>query len=265
LIAGVALACTGPARAVLPCDADLDGDGIVGITDFLALLGAWGTDPGGPPDFDGDGTVGITDFLTLLGEWGPLAFDYGPALPNPEAEQIGLEMLGAFGGLLVEPEVYERIDLDLGVIRDAEPGLLGETHSPAWAPNQLLVKLDPGGPQDEYLCLNVRYQVIDEDNIFGDWWLLTFAGNLNVVALAQIYMGSPSVVIAEPNGYIGGQNFWVPTDLGAGFWLWDIDDGFHDCFDGCDCHRLYVFRTDAEGNVVLVSYQEVGQPWCVFE
>ncbi len=53
-----------------PCPADLDGDGEVGITDLLALLAAWGTDPGGAPDFDGDGSVGITDLLTLLAAWG---------------------------------------------------------------------------------------------------------------------------------------------------------------------------------------------------
>jgi predicted outer membrane repeat protein len=53
------------------CPWDLDCDANVGITDFLALLGAWGTDPGGPPDFDGDGDVGINDFLELLGNWGP--------------------------------------------------------------------------------------------------------------------------------------------------------------------------------------------------
>jgi hypothetical protein len=53
------------------CLWDLDGDGSAGITDFLLLLGVWGTDPGGPPDFDGDGDVGITDFLLLLGNWGP--------------------------------------------------------------------------------------------------------------------------------------------------------------------------------------------------
>ncbi len=53
------------------CLGDLDGDGMVGIVDFLALLAAWGTDPGGPPDFDGDGMVGIADFLTLLACWGP--------------------------------------------------------------------------------------------------------------------------------------------------------------------------------------------------
>ena len=43
----------------LACPADLDGDGTVGITDFLALLGAWGTDPGGPPDLDGDGQLAL--------------------------------------------------------------------------------------------------------------------------------------------------------------------------------------------------------------
>ena len=55
------------------CPADLDGDDTVGILDLLALLAAWGTDPGGPPDFDGDGTVGILDLLYLLANWGPCA------------------------------------------------------------------------------------------------------------------------------------------------------------------------------------------------
>jgi hypothetical protein len=53
------------------CPADLDGDGNVGVVDFLWLLAQWGTDPGGPPDFDGDGTGGISDFLVLLDAWGP--------------------------------------------------------------------------------------------------------------------------------------------------------------------------------------------------
>ncbi len=53
------------------CLWDLDCDTVVGIIDFLSLLTAWGTDPGGPPDFDGDGDVGIGDFLELLANWGP--------------------------------------------------------------------------------------------------------------------------------------------------------------------------------------------------
>jgi hypothetical protein len=48
------------------CPADLDGDGSVGIQDFLALLGSWGT-PGG--DIDGDGVTGIQDLLALLAAW----------------------------------------------------------------------------------------------------------------------------------------------------------------------------------------------------
>jgi bacillopeptidase F len=52
------------------CPADIDGDGAVGVTDFLALLAAWGPNPGHPADIDGDGEVGINDFLELLSGWG---------------------------------------------------------------------------------------------------------------------------------------------------------------------------------------------------
>ena len=54
---------------------DLDGDGTVGILDFLILLAGWGPcdepcPPSCPADLDGDCTVGITDFLTHLANWG---------------------------------------------------------------------------------------------------------------------------------------------------------------------------------------------------
>ncbi len=57
-----------------PCDSlcawDLDGSGVVGILDLLALLAAWGANPGHPADFNGDDNVGILDLLTLLANWG---------------------------------------------------------------------------------------------------------------------------------------------------------------------------------------------------
>ena len=53
------------------CPADLDGDGVVGSTDLITLLGAWGDNPGHPADFDGDDLVGTSDLIQLLGSWGP--------------------------------------------------------------------------------------------------------------------------------------------------------------------------------------------------
>jgi hypothetical protein len=44
--------------------ADLDGDGTVGVGDFLLMLAAWGECPGGEPcpgDLDSDGTVDVAD------------------------------------------------------------------------------------------------------------------------------------------------------------------------------------------------------------
>jgi hypothetical protein len=55
------------------CPGDLDHDGAVGIVDFLAILGSWGT---GDPGCDiapsgGDGSVDVVDMLLLLSTWGP--------------------------------------------------------------------------------------------------------------------------------------------------------------------------------------------------
>ena len=52
-----------------PCPWDLDGNGDVGVSDFLQLLAVWGQ-TGVPADFDGGG-VGVSDFLILLANWGP--------------------------------------------------------------------------------------------------------------------------------------------------------------------------------------------------
>ncbi len=46
-------------------------DGIIGIDEFLGVLGLWGSGHVNEPcDFDGDGTVGIDEFLKVLGLWG---------------------------------------------------------------------------------------------------------------------------------------------------------------------------------------------------
>jgi hypothetical protein len=54
------------------CDVDVNGDGVVGVLDFLQLLAAWGLCEecaDCPEDFDSDCLVGVTDFLMLLANW----------------------------------------------------------------------------------------------------------------------------------------------------------------------------------------------------
>jgi probable HAF family extracellular repeat protein len=55
----------------VPCTGDVDGDGVVGVNDFLMLLAAWGECSGCPADLDDDGIIGVNDFLELLANWGP--------------------------------------------------------------------------------------------------------------------------------------------------------------------------------------------------
>jgi hypothetical protein len=58
-----------PLAVLIACPWDCgDGDGQVGIVDFLALLAQWGQGCA-PCDIDGGG-VGITDFLVMLANWG---------------------------------------------------------------------------------------------------------------------------------------------------------------------------------------------------
>jgi len=56
------------------CLGDLDGDGAVGIVEFLQVLDDWGPCPALPApcesDYDRDGKVGIVDFLFTLSKWG---------------------------------------------------------------------------------------------------------------------------------------------------------------------------------------------------
>lgn len=251
----------------LPCPADLDCSGSIDVLDLLAVLGDWGSD-GPTTDLNGDGTVDVLDLLIVLGDWGPCVFDFGPNYPNAEAHQIGLEMLAHVGPL--PQATYDRIVADLALIRAAQPELQDQTHTMAWAPNQLIVAKPQDTPVSHgYECLNSYYGVLIDDIFasFGgtDYHLLTFAGKLNPEALSPIYAALPDVNFAEPNGLVGGQNFWEPTDLGDGRWQWDIDDGWHDCFDGCDCHRYYTIETTDQGDVTIIEITEAGAPWCEFK
>ncbi|MBT8484151.1 MAG: hypothetical protein HKO59_06205 [Phycisphaerales bacterium] len=48
---------------------DVDGDGIVGFLDLLAVLSAWGPCAACPADLNGDGVVDFVDLLSVLAGW----------------------------------------------------------------------------------------------------------------------------------------------------------------------------------------------------
>ncbi|MCA9291987.1 MAG: hypothetical protein KDA25_12715 [Phycisphaerales bacterium] len=252
------------------CPTDLDGDGSTTAADLATMLAQWGACPNScDADVDADGAVGPTDLAALLADWGECAlFDFGTPYRDDESAQIGYEMLGPAGPLALPEITYDRILSDLDAIRDAAPALLTEPHTPAWARDRLIVKVLDGVPAAAYECLNEFYRVVDAQFLFtsggGTWWVLTFAGDVNVEALGGIYASLDEIAFAEPDALIGGENHYEPVMLGGGVWRWTIDDGWHDCFDGCDCHRQYTFEVDARGNVVLIDLVEFGQPWCDF-
>lgn len=54
---------------------DLNGDGVVDVSDLLAVLNAWGHCPDGSPaqcpaDVNGDGVIDVSDMLGVLSNWG---------------------------------------------------------------------------------------------------------------------------------------------------------------------------------------------------
>lgn len=266
LIAGVRFAaaqqeCAGPG--------DLNADGTVEFADlgaFVACLAGPGASPSCDPvvaaraDLEPDGDVDLGDFAAL----GPLTarqyFDFGPHRSSLEAEMLAMDLTGQ---LRAPDAQYSRILGDLGKIRAAYPQLVTVVDDPDYAPNELIVKLVPGQSLDEYSALNAYYLVTAEELLFDTWWTLTFCDNLNANALGPIYAALAAVQYAEPNSLIGTDDQITVTALG-GTYRYTIDDGFWDCFDGCDCHRVWVIDVSSFGSVTLVSYEEYGMSWCEF-
>ena len=53
------------------CEGDVNGDGLVDVTDLLTVVGTWGVCSGNcPADIDGSGVIDVTDLLIIVGNWG---------------------------------------------------------------------------------------------------------------------------------------------------------------------------------------------------
>ena len=49
---------------------DVNGDGLVDVSDLLAVMDAWGPCNGCSADLNGDGIVDVVDLLEVVGNWG---------------------------------------------------------------------------------------------------------------------------------------------------------------------------------------------------
>lgn len=56
--------------AIITCAGDLTGDNLINVQDLLAMLTAWGPNPGHAADLNGDDTVDVADLIELLSLWG---------------------------------------------------------------------------------------------------------------------------------------------------------------------------------------------------
>lgn len=251
---------------------DLNGDSSVNLQDFQMIADCLGG-PGqaAPPegcnpadaqlaDLDDDGDVDLRDYLRHLEHFGGTFFHYGPARANGEAERLAMDVSGE---LRAPDEEYNRILNDLALIRQMFPPLVSVVDDPDYVPTHLIVSLFSGQSLNPYKELNRFYQSTGEQVLFGSTFLLTFCGPLNMPVLAQEYADLAVVNYAEPDGFFGHDDRITVTQLGTAY-RYSIDDGFHDCFDGCDCHRLWEIEVNNQGVVSLISYSEQGLPWCDF-
>ena len=61
--------CVDPVICSVPCPEDLNGDGLIDVSDLLEIVGSWGSnDPA--LDLDGSGTVDTPDLLAVIAAWG---------------------------------------------------------------------------------------------------------------------------------------------------------------------------------------------------
>ena len=59
-----------PFVEIVECPADVDGDGLVGFLDLIAVITWWGPCADCAEDIDENGDVGFSDLLLVLNGWG---------------------------------------------------------------------------------------------------------------------------------------------------------------------------------------------------
>jgi hypothetical protein len=213
-------------------------------------------DPGDGDPGDGDPGGGLTEEDCLedfsAEAWWSVALHDGPT-----------------GPVLPDEDAINFAALHICWLRITNPNLTGVMQYEAWEDDTLFVDLIPDAPTDDYEALKLEYDTIaDEQPYMGlpTLHLLTFSQAFNIPALGLLFEALDEVNYSEANMFIGGEHDrYEYQDMGGGVWRWHVYDEFWDCFDGCDCARIWSYDIDHDaGTVSLVDYAEQGLPWCEF-
>ncbi len=182
---------------------------------------------------------------------GPDVFDYSPFRSNTEAEKLAINL----SGQMRAPErEYTRILRDLQLIRAEFPEIAFISSRTLYAPNQMLIRLIDGQPEDAYNALNAYYQVVEDRTISNSLniHLLTFCGNLNIPLLTSLYV-APNIRYAEPNSSFGDGDR-ISVERFGSVYRYHIKTGCGDCLSGCIYNRRWIIDVDAYGNLTLTSF-----------
>lgn len=191
---------------------------------------------------------------------GPQYFDYGPHRDDPEAERLAMKLTAQ---LRSPDEEYERIRDDLWLIRLTHQLLWQVGDEGSYADDQLVVDLDQGLPWTGFHDLNAYYQVVGEEVILDDTYLLTFCDNINADELASIYEALPEVVYAEPNFVVGCVDEIIVSVMSTTY-SYRMVEGWanpDDMFPGCNCWMIWEFDVEEGGALDWISYNEQEDGW----
>ncbi len=291
-----------PAAGQICClRGDTDGDFKVSGADIQAFVqtvllpGSIGPQADCGSDTNQDFLIDMQDvppFIEILLDPSlAMPIQYDPPRPDPIAEAIAFEMLGPDGPYTLPDEVYNRVVQDIPALIAHVDFLVGQgqlpsgigdqPHTPIYVEDEILIVTDPAFADGTLECLNAQFGVIDVQRIcchppgeFPEIFVIKFPGKINAWAASKTYQDvAIETTSGEPNctiGPIADRNNWSPVDIGGGLWEWTITDGEQDCLgdcfsSGCDCLKIFKLQTNADASeVTLVSYEQMGQPWCDF-
>ena len=182
------------------------------------------------------------------------------------------------GSLLASTADYERIREELALIRQLYPAMDAIRYTGNYAEGQLVVRLEQPSPListatydqanfDYGLCSEQLTPLSDGDTL----GVLQFPARINMERLALEYSPLTMPNLAEasfPNFQANIEDFIrvLPSStnrfLSDPTLIYEFEDGWQDCIDGCDCRDIYTYETDGEGGVIFLGVTSIYLPTC---